>query len=91
VKEITRGAGVPVVYDAVGKSTFQGSLDCLRPRGLMVSFGNASGPVPPVDLLQLSQKGSLFITRTTLAHYTASREELEAPPASSSRRCSPAR
>ena len=78
VKEITRGAGVPVVYDAVGKSTFQGSLDCLRPRGLMVSFGNASGPVPPVDLLQLSQRGSLFITRPTLAHYTATREELEA-------------
>jgi NADPH2:quinone reductase len=77
VKEITKGAGVPVVYDAVGKSTFQGSLDCLRPRGLMVSFGNASGPVPPVDLLQLSQKGSLFITRPTLAHYTATREELE--------------
>ncbi|HET6923281.1 MAG TPA: quinone oxidoreductase [Anaeromyxobacteraceae bacterium] len=77
VKEITRGAGVPVVYDAVGKSTFQGSLDCLRPRGLMVSFGNASGPVPPVDLLQLSQKGSLFITRPTLAHYTATRDELE--------------
>jgi len=78
VKEITRGAGVPVVYDAVGKSTFQGSLDCLRPRGLLVSFGNASGPVPPVDLLQLSQKGSLFLTRPTLAHYTATREELEA-------------
>ncbi len=78
VKEITKGAGVPVVYDAVGKSTFQGSLDCLRPRGLMVSFGNASGPVPPVDLLQLSQRGSLFITRPTLAHYTAAREELEA-------------
>jgi NADPH2:quinone reductase len=77
VKEITRGAGVPVVYDAVGKSTFQGSLDCLRPRGLMVSFGNASGPVPPFDLLQLSQKGSLFLTRPTLAHYTATREELE--------------
>ncbi|HEY6105692.1 MAG TPA: quinone oxidoreductase [Anaeromyxobacteraceae bacterium] len=78
VKEITKGAGVPVVYDAVGKSTFQGSLDCLRPRGLMVSFGNASGPVPPFDLLQLSQKGSLFVTRPTLAHYTATREELEA-------------
>src|SRR5574342_144877 len=77
VKEITRGAGVPVVYDAVGKSTFQGSLDCLRPRGLMVSFGNASGAVPPVDLIQLSQKGSLFLTRPTLVHYTASREELE--------------
>jgi NADPH2:quinone reductase len=78
VKEITKGAGVPVVYDAVGKSTFQGSLDCLRPRGLMVSFGNASGAVPPVELLQLSQRGSLFITRPTLAHYTATREELEA-------------
>ncbi len=78
VKEITKGAGVPVVYDAVGKSTFQGSLDCLRPRGLMVAFGNASGPVPPLDLLQLSQKGSLFVTRPTLAHYTAKREELEA-------------
>jgi NADPH2:quinone reductase len=77
VKEITKGAGVPVVYDSVGKSTFQGSLDCLRPRGLMVTFGNASGPVPPVDLLQLSQKGSLFITRPTLVHYTATREDLE--------------
>ena len=77
VKEITKGAGVPVVYDSVGKSTFQGSLDCLRPRGLMVSFGNASGPVPPVDLIQLSQKGSLFLTRPTLVHYTANRQELE--------------
>ena len=78
VKEITKGAGVPVVYDSVGKSTFQGSLDCLRPRGLMVTFGNASGPVPPLDLLQLSQRGSLFITRPTLVHYTANRQELEA-------------
>ena len=78
VKEITKGAGVPVVYDSVGKSTFQGSLDCLRPRGLMVTFGNASGPVPPLDLLQLSQRGSLFITRPTLVHYTADRQELEA-------------
>jgi NADPH:quinone reductase len=78
VRELTGGAGVPVVYDAVGKSTFQGSLDCLRPRGLMVTFGNASGPVPPLDLLQLSQKGSLFVTRPTLAHYTANRQELEA-------------
>ncbi|HEU4385680.1 MAG TPA: quinone oxidoreductase [Anaeromyxobacteraceae bacterium] len=77
VKEITKGVGVPVVYDAVGKSTFQGSLDCLRPRGMMVSFGNASGAVPPVDLLQLSQRGSLFLTRPTLAHYTANREEIE--------------
>ena len=78
VRELTGGAGVPVVYDAVGKSAFQGSLDCLRPRGLMVTFGNASGPVPPLDLLQLSQKGSLFVTRPTLAHYTANRQELEA-------------
>ncbi|HEY7725250.1 MAG TPA: quinone oxidoreductase [Anaeromyxobacteraceae bacterium] len=77
VREITRGQGVPVVYDAVGKATFQGSLDCLRPRGLMVSFGNASGAVPPVDLLQLSTRGSLYLTRPTLAHYTGSRAELE--------------
>jgi NADPH2:quinone reductase len=77
VKEITGGKGVPVVYDPVGKTTFQGSLDCLRPRGLMVSFGNASGPVPPLDLLQLSTRGSLFITRPTLVHYTATRAELE--------------
>jgi len=76
VRELTHGTGVPVVYDAVGKSTFQGSLDCLRPRGLMVSFGNASGAVPPLDLLQLSAKGSLFVTRPTLASYTATRAEL---------------
>ncbi len=78
VKEITGGRGVPVVYDPVGRSTFTGSLDSLRPRGLMVSFGNASGPVPPVDLLQLSSRGSLFITRPTLFHYTANRPEMEA-------------
>src|SRR5512135_1008122 len=78
VREITDGRGVPVVYDPVGQSTFTGSLDCLRPRGLMVSFGNASGPVPPVDLLQLSSRGSLFITRPTLFHYTSNRPELEA-------------
>jgi NADPH2:quinone reductase len=78
VKEVTNGMGVPVVYDGVGKSTFQGSLDCLRPRGLMVSYGNASGAVPPVDLLQLSSRGSLFITRPTLVHYTGTRQELEA-------------
>ena len=77
VKELTKGEGVPVVYDSVGKATFQGSLDCLRPRGLMVTFGNASGPVPPLDLLQLSAKGSLFVTRPTLAGYTSRREELE--------------
>jgi NADPH2:quinone reductase len=78
VRELTKGAGVPVVYDSVGKATFQGSLDCLRPRGLMVTFGNASGPVPPLDLLQLSAKGSLFVTRPTLAGYTGTRDELDA-------------
>ncbi len=78
VKEITAGKGVPVVYDAVGKTTWDGSLDCLRPRGMMVSFGNASGAVPPVNLGVLSQKGSLYVTRPTLFTYTASRAELEA-------------
>ena len=76
VREITGGEGVAVVYDGVGKDTFAGSLDCLRPLGMMVSYGNASGPVPPVDLIQLSQKGSLFITRPTLMTYTARREDL---------------
>jgi NADPH2:quinone reductase len=76
VKEITGGKGVPVVYDSVGKSTWEGSLDCLRPRGLMVSFGNASGPVPPVNLGILSTKGSLFVTRPTLATHIASRVDL---------------
>ena len=78
VREITGGAGVAVVYDSIGKDTFAASLDCLRPLGLMVSFGNASGAVPPVDLLQLTQKGSLFLTRPTIAHYTAQRADLEA-------------
>ncbi len=78
VKEITGGKGVPVVYDAVGKSTFDGSLDCLRPLGFMVSFGNASGPVPPLNLGLLSAKGSLFVTRPTLISYIASRENLDA-------------
>ncbi len=78
VREITEGKGVPVVYDGVGKDTFDGSLDCLAPLGLMVSFGNASGPVPPVDLLRLSLGGSLFITRPTLMHYTADPAELAA-------------
>ncbi len=78
VREITGGEGVPVVYDGVGKATFAGSLDCLRPLGLMVSYGNASGSVPPFDLLTLSQKGSLFITRPTIASYTAKRSDLEA-------------
>jgi NADPH2:quinone reductase len=77
VKALTGGKGVPVVYDAVGKTTWEGSLDCLRPRGLMVSFGNASGPVPPVNLGILSQKGSLYVTRPTLATYIASRTDLE--------------
>ena len=70
VKEITGGKGVPVVYDSVGKDTFMRSLECLRPRGLMVSFGNASGPPDPLNVLALSQKGSLFLTRPTLGHYT---------------------
>jgi NADPH2:quinone reductase len=78
VRELTGGQGVPVVYDSVGKSTFQGSLDCLRPLGLMVSFGNASGPVPPFEPGLLTQKGSLYLTRPTLATYTASRADLEA-------------
>jgi NADPH2:quinone reductase len=78
VREITGGEGVAVVYDGVGKDTFVGSLDSLRVRGMMVSFGNASGPVPPFDPILLSQKGSLFITRPTVAHYTAKREELQA-------------
>jgi len=77
VREITGGEGVAVVYDGVGKDTFMGSLDSLRVRGMMVSFGNASGPVPPFDPLLLSQKGSIFITRPTLMHHTAKREELE--------------
>jgi len=69
--------GVDVVYDSVGASTFLKSIDCLRPRGMMVTFGNASGPVPAIEPLLLSQKGSLFLTRPTLAQYIATREELE--------------
>jgi len=76
VKDITGGKGVPVVYDSVGKSTWEGSLDCLRPRGLMVSFGNASGPVAPVNLGILASKGSLYVTRPTLATYIAARADL---------------
>lgn len=78
VREITGGEGVAVVYDGVGKDTFAGSLDSLRPLGMLVTYGNASGPVPPFDPLILSQKGSLFITRPTLVHYTAKRADLEA-------------
>ena len=77
VRKLTAGQRLPVVYDSVGKSTFIQSLDCLRPRGLMVSFGNASGPVDPISPLILSQKGSLYLTRPTLFHYIATRPELE--------------
>ena len=76
VREITGGEGVAVVYDGVGKDTFMASIDSLRVRGTMVSFGNASGPVPPFEPLLLSQKGSLFFTRPILAHHTAKRDEL---------------
>jgi NADPH2:quinone reductase len=75
VKEITGGRGVDVVYDSVGASTFMGSLDSLRPRGMMVSYGNASGAVEPIPPLLLLQKGSLFLTRPTIGHYYATREE----------------
>jgi len=75
-RRLTDGEGVHVVYDSVGKDTFDGSLDCLRPRGYMVLFGASSGPVPPLDLQILNQKGGLFATRPALAHYTATREEL---------------
>jgi NADPH2:quinone reductase len=78
VREITNGKGVPVVYDSVGKDTFDASLQCLRPLGLLVSFGNASGPVPPVNLGLLAQHGSLYITRPTLTTYIADRTNLEA-------------
>ena len=78
VRELTGGAGVPVVYDSVGKDTFEDSLRCLRPRGLMVSFGNASGAVEPFRPAVLAAKGSLYLTRPTLATYTATREDLVA-------------
>ncbi len=78
VNRITGGAKLPVVYDSVGKDTFLRSLDCLRMRGLMVSFGQSSGPVAPIVPVLLSQKGSLYLTRPTLFHYIAKREELEA-------------
>lgn len=76
VKEITKGKGVPVVYDGVGKDTFVESLDCLAPLGLMASFGNASGAVAPVNIGILAQKGSLYLTRPTLVNYTSAREDL---------------
>jgi NADPH2:quinone reductase len=75
-KRITGGEGVHVVYDSVGKDTFDGSLDSLRPRGYMVLFGSSSGPVPPVDPQILNKKGGLFLTRPSLAHYTVTREDL---------------
>ena len=76
LREWTRGRGADVVYDSVGRSTFEGSLASLRPRGLLVLFGQSSGPVPPFDLGRLTM-GSLFVTRPSLAHYTADRAELE--------------
>ena len=78
VKEITGGKGVPVVYDSIGKDTFIGSLDCLSPLGMMVSYGSASGPVPPFSLNELASRGSLFVTRPTLFSYAAKRSDLEA-------------
>lgn len=77
VKRITGGRGVDVVYDSVGKTTFDKSLNCIRRRGMMVLFGQSSGPVPPVDLTILNQKGSLYVTRPSLFAYIAERRELE--------------
>jgi NADPH2:quinone reductase len=76
VKKLTDGKGLPVVYDSVGKTTFEQSLNCLRPRGTMVLFGQSSGPVPPLDPGVLAAKGSLYLTRPSLGHYSATREEL---------------
>jgi NADPH2:quinone reductase len=76
-KRLTNGRGVDVVYDSVGKTTFEKSLNCLRPRGLLALFGGSSGAVPPFDLIQLSTRGSLFVTRPTLKDYIATRAELE--------------
>lgn len=76
VKQITGGKGVPVVYDSIGRDTFPASLDCLNPRGMLVTFGNSSGPIAAFDILLLAQKGSLYVTRPTLATYTASRPAL---------------
>ena len=78
VKSLTKGSGVAVVYDAVGKDTFMESLDCLRRLGMMVTFGNASGPPPAISPLELTKRGSLFLTRPTLFNYIATRRELEA-------------
>jgi NADPH2:quinone reductase len=76
VKEITNGRGVEVVYDSIGETTFMQSLDCLRPMGMIVSFGQASGPIPPMDISILAAKGSLFLTRPSLMAYTAERQDL---------------
>ena len=78
VKKFTKGAGVAAVYDSVGKDTFMESLECLRPLGMMVTYGNASGPPPAINPLELSKRGSLFLTRPTLFHYISTREALEA-------------
>jgi NADPH:quinone reductase len=78
VRELTGGAGVKAVFDSVGKDTFAASLDCLRPFGMMVSFGQSSGPVPPVDVITLSTKGSLYLTRPTIVTHVARRERYEA-------------
>ena len=78
VRAITGGAGVPVIYDSIGKDTFEAGLDCLAPRGMMVTYGNSSGPVAPFAPGILAGKGSLYVTRPTLAHYTRSREEVQA-------------
>ncbi len=78
VKRLTGGAMVPVVYDSVGRDTFAVSMDCLAPLGMMITYGSASGPVPPVDVATLAAKGSLFLTRPTLATYTAKRADLVA-------------
>jgi len=76
-RKLTDGKGVHVVYDGVGKATFDKDLNVLRPRGYLVLFGGSSGAVPPFDLIKLSQKGSLYVTRPTLGHYAAARDELE--------------
>ncbi len=76
VKRLTEGKGVEVVYDGVGKATFEKNLNVMKPRGMLVLYGMSSGPVPPVDPAKLSEKGSLYMARTTLAHFTATREEL---------------
>ena len=78
VQRLTGGAKCDVVYDSVGKDTFPGSLDCLKPRGMFVSFGQSSGPIPPFNMAILSQKGSLYATRPTLFTYIAARRDLEA-------------